>query len=159
MFTLPQLLEEDVQQIDAILRDLLKKSDASLALLIDQGGFLIASQGEAGTFDTTSIAALSSGAFLATQTIAGLVEETGFKSVYQQGEKHSVFISAVDEQCQLVVIFESSVGVGVVKYYATSIAERIAAQMQIAAQRNPDDGIDLSVLNLADPAEVFRRQS
>jgi len=158
MFTLPQLLEEDVQQIDASLREMLKKTDASLALLIDQGGFLIASQGDAGSFDLTSIAALSSGAFMATQTIAGLVEENSFSSVYQQGEQHSIFITAVDEQCQLVVIFEARVGVGVVKYYSSSIAARVAGQMKIAAERNPDGGVDLSVLNLADPSEVFRRQ-
>jgi len=158
MFTLPQLQEEDVQQIDAVLRELLKKSDASLALLIDQGGFLIASHGEAGSFDLTSIAALSSGAFMATQTIAGLVEESSFNSVYQQGETHSIFITAVDEQCQLVVIFQSSVGVGVVKYYSAAVTQKIAAQMQVAAQRSPDSGIDLSVLNMADPSDIFRRQ-
>ena len=158
MFTLPQLVEEDIQQIDGTLRDLLKKTDASLALLIDQGGFLITSHGDAGSFDLTSIAALSSGAFMATQTIAGLVEENGFNSVYQQGEQHSIFICAVDEQCQLVVIFEARVGVGVVKYYASSVAEKIAGQMRIAAERNPDGGVDLSVLNMADPSEVFRRQ-
>jgi predicted regulator of Ras-like GTPase activity (Roadblock/LC7/MglB family) len=157
MFTLPQLLEEDIQQIDAILRDLLKKSDASMALLIDQGGFLITSAGEPGAFDLTSIAALSSGAYMATQTIAGLVEETSFSSVYQQGEKHSVFITAVNEQCQVVVVFESRVGVGVVKYYSAAIMEQIAGQLQVAAERNPDEGLDLSVLNIADPSEVFRR--
>ena len=157
MFTLPQLLEEDIQQIDATLRELLKKTDASLALLVDQGGFLIASHGDPGSFDLTSIAALSSGAYMATQTIAGLVEEPSFSSVYQQGEKHSIFITSVDEQCQVVVIFESRVGVGVVKYYSTSVTEQIAAQMQVAAERNPEEGIDLSVLNLADPSEVFRR--
>jgi len=159
MFTLPQLLEEDIQQIDAVLRDLLKKSDASLVLLIDQGGFLITSQGDPGPFDLTSIAALSSGAFMATQTIAGLVEETGFSSVYQQGETHSIFITTVTEQCQVVVIFESRVGVGVVKYYSAPAIEQVAAQLSVAAERNPEGGIDLSVLNLADPSEVFRRKS
>jgi predicted regulator of Ras-like GTPase activity (Roadblock/LC7/MglB family) len=157
MFTLPQLLEEDVQQIDAALRELLKKSDASVALLIDQGGFLITSQGDPGEFDLTSIGALSSGAYMATQTIAGLVSETSFSSVYQQGEQHSVFITAVNEQCQIVVIFEAEVGVGVVKYYSTATVEQVAEQLQCASERSPDQGVDLSVLNVADPSEVFRR--
>lgn len=157
MFTLPQLLEEDIQQIDATLRDLLKKSDASMALLIDQGGFLITSVGDEGSFDLTSIAALSCGAYMATQTIAGLVEETSFNCVYQQGEKHSIFITAVNEQCQVVVIFESRVGVGVVKYYSAATTEQIAVQLQVAGERNPEEGLDLSVLNIADPSEVFRR--
>jgi predicted regulator of Ras-like GTPase activity (Roadblock/LC7/MglB family) len=158
MFTLPQLLEEDLQQIDGVLREVLKKSDARLALLIDQGGFLITQQGDAGSFDLTTIAALSSGAYAATQTIAGLVEEAGFNSVYQQGDKHSIFIISVDSQCQLVVVFESTVGVGVVKYFTSRLAPRIAEQMEAARMRDPDQGVDLSVLNLADASTVFRRQ-
>ena len=157
MFTLPQLLEEDIQQINGALRELLKKSDASMALLIDQGGFLITSEGDPGDFDLTSIGALSSGAFMATQTIAGLVAESSFSSVYQQGEQNSVFITAVNEQCQVVVVFGGEVGVGVVKYFCRAATAAVAAQLQVAAERNPEEGVDLSVLNVADPAEVFRR--
>lgn len=158
MFTLPQLLEEDIQQINGALRELLKKTDASLALVIDQGGFLLAHQGETSSFDLTSIAALSSGAYMATQTIAGLVHETSFNAVYQQGECHSIFINAVDSQSQLVVIFTAEVGVGVVKYYSGDTTRRIAEQMEIARQREPDCGLDLSVLNVEDPSELFRRR-
>lgn len=155
MFTLPQLLEEDIQAINSALSELLKKSDASVALLIDQGGFLIASQGDPGEFDLTSIGALSSGAYMATQTIAGLVSEPNFSSVYQQGDQHSIFITAVNEQCQVVVIFGSNVGV--VKYYSAPATQKIAEQLEVATQRNPEQGVDLSVLNVADPSEVFRR--
>ena len=38
MATLPQLLEEDIQQLDDALRDLLKQSDGTTALVIDKGG-------------------------------------------------------------------------------------------------------------------------
>jgi predicted regulator of Ras-like GTPase activity (Roadblock/LC7/MglB family) len=158
MFTLPQLLEEDLQQIDGFLRELLKKTDARVALLVDQGGFLITQAGEPGHFDLTTIAALSSGAYAATQTIAGLVDEPSFNCVYQQGDKHSVFMVSVDSQCQLIVVFESRVGVGVVKYYASSYAPKVAGQLEVARVRDPDHGVDLSVLNMADPSAVFRRQ-
>src|SRR5215467_804981 len=105
MATLPQLIEEDVQTLDDALRELLEKSDATTALIIDKGGFLISGQGDSRQFDLTTIAALASGAYLANQTIADLVQEPGFSSVYQQGEKHSVFVSSVDEYCLLLVIF------------------------------------------------------
>ncbi len=157
MGTLPQLIEEDIQRFDASLRELLGQTDASTALIIDQGGFLIASQGDARQFDLTSIAALASGAFMANQTIANLVHETRFNSVYQQGENFSLFVLGVDEHCMLAVIFTTMVSVGVVKYFATATAEQIARQMQAARQRAPEASLDLSVLNVADPADMFRK--
>jgi predicted regulator of Ras-like GTPase activity (Roadblock/LC7/MglB family) len=158
MGTLPQLVEEDIQQLDAALRELLKRTDATTALVIDKGGFLIASQGESNDFDLISIAALASGAFMANQTIAGLVHETGFNSVYQQGEKFSMFAVGIDEHCLMVVIFSAHVSVGLIKYFAPAVIERIAKQLQTAKERDPGGGLDLSMLNLADTSAIFRRK-
>jgi len=158
MATLPQLLEEDVQQLDDALLELLKQSDAATALVIDQGGFLITHQGDSRQFDLTTIAALASGAYMANQTIANLVHETNFNSVYQHGEKFSMFTVCVDEQCLLVVIFPANISVGAVKYFSVPASERIKKQLKIAHDRDPSEGLDLSVLNLADPSEVFKRK-
>ena len=155
MATLPQLIEEDIQRLDDALRELLEKSDATTALIIDKGGFLIASQGDARQFDLTTIAALASGAYMANQTIANLVHETNFNSVYQQGEKFSMFVICVDETASWSSSSKPSVSVGAVKYFAAPAAERIARQLQIAQERDPGAGLDLSELNLADPSEVF----
>lgn len=158
MGTLPQLLEEDIQLLDSVLNDFLERSDASTAIVIDKGGFVITSEGDSRSFDLTTIGALASGAYLANQTIANLVHESNFDSVYQQGEKFSMFAINIDEHCILVVIFQAKVGVGVVKYHATEVRDQIATQLKVAAERNPDAGIDLSVLNLADPSELFKRR-
>lgn len=158
MATLPQLLEEDIQRLEGILSDYLDRSDAATALVIDKGGFLISHQGDSRRFDLTTIGALASGAYLANQTIANLVHEENFDSVYQQGEKFSMFVTNVDEHCLLMVIFPSKTGVGVVKYHATETRRAIAAQLKTAQERDPGAGLDLSVMNLADPSELFRRK-
>jgi len=158
MGTLPQLIEEDVQCLEDALRDLLQRSDATTALIIDKGGFLIASQGDSRNFDLTTIAALASGAYMANQTIANLIHETNFNSVYQQGEKYSMFAVCVDEHCLLVVIFKAHVSVGVVKYFAAPAAEQVANQMLAAQDRDPGAGLDLSMINLADTSGLFRRR-
>ena len=158
MATLPQLIEEDVQQLDCILREYLSRTEALAVLVTDKGGFLIAQQGGNEQFDTTTIAALASGAYLANLTIANLVHETSFDSVYQQGEKFSMFVNNVDEHCLLVVIFPAPVGVGIVKYYAASASQRIAAQLSVAQERDPGAGLDLSALNVADTAAFFRKR-
>jgi predicted regulator of Ras-like GTPase activity (Roadblock/LC7/MglB family) len=157
--TLPQLIEEDVQCLDDALRELLDKSDASTALVIDKGGFLIASQGDSRRFDLTTIAALASGAYMANQTIANLIHETDFNSVYQQGEKFSMFALCIDEHCLLVAIFKAQVSVGVVKYFSVPAAQQIAAQLRIAQNRDPGAGLDLSELNIADTSDLFKRKS
>jgi predicted regulator of Ras-like GTPase activity (Roadblock/LC7/MglB family) len=159
MGTLPQLIEEDVQGLEEAQRELLEKSEATTAMVIDKGGFLISSYGDARQFDITTIAALASGAYLANQTIANLVHETNFNSVYQQGERFSMFVLSVDEYCLLVVIFKAHVSVGVVKYFALPAGEKIAQAMRSAQERDPSNGLDLSVLNLADTAELFKRKS
>ena len=158
MATLPQLIEEDVQQLDSVLQELLEKSDATTALIIDKGGFLISHHGDGRQFDLTTIAALASGAYLANQTIANLVHEPNFSSVYQQGEKFSVFVVSVDECCLLTVIFKAQLSVGLVKYFSVPAAQRIAQQLQKAQQRDPAGRLDLSALNLADPSGVFKRK-
>ena len=158
MATLPQLIEDDIQRLNEILRDFVASTDTAVALLIDKGGFLITHEGESSQFDLTTIAALASGAFMANQTIAGLVKEQNFNSLYQQGENYSILVVNVDEHALLVVIFRSQAGVGVVKYFASSAIKNLARQLAIAKERDPGAGIDLSVLNVANAGPFFRKQ-
>jgi hypothetical protein len=96
---------------------------------------------------------------MANQTIANLVHETSFNSIYHQGEKFSMLVMGVDENCLLVAIFKAQVSVGAVKYFAAPTVKWIAVQLQIAQERDPGVGLDLSELNLADPSEVFKRKT
>jgi predicted regulator of Ras-like GTPase activity (Roadblock/LC7/MglB family) len=158
MASLPQLIEEDVQQLDTALRELLTKSEAAAAVVIDKGGFLIAQAGDTNAFDMTTLAALAAASFAATQGIASLVSEHNFSSIYQQGETHSMLVQNVDEYCLLVVIFKAHMSVGVVKYYAASTIPVVMQQMKAAHERAPDEGLDLSMINVADTADLFRKK-
>jgi len=158
MGTLPQLIEEDIRQIDDSLDELLTKSEATSSIVIDKGGFIITQCGDVRRFDTTTLGALAAAMYAATQGIASLVGEVNFSSVYQQGENFSLLVHNVDEHCLLLVIFKAQISVGAVKYYAVNTIGRIAQQLQVAHARSPDQGIDLSVLNVADTSGVFRKK-
>jgi predicted regulator of Ras-like GTPase activity (Roadblock/LC7/MglB family) len=158
MATLPQLIEEDVRELNRALHELLSKSDASAALLIDKGGFLIVENGECQDFDTTTLAALGAASFAATQGIASLVNETNFSSVYQQGENFSLLIVNVDEFSLLTVIFKAHISVGAVKYFSANTTKAIARQLQKAQMREPEAGFDLSMLNIASTGQLFRKR-
>ena len=158
MATLPQIFEEDVQEINRALHDLLLKSEANAALLIDKGGFLITHRGLTDEIDTTTMGALAAASFAATEGIASLVNEPNFRSVYQQGETFSLLVENVDEYSLLTVIFKVGVSVGAVKYYAAETVARIAKQIRVAHDRNPEGGYDLSMLNLPDTKALFSKK-
>ena len=158
MATLPQLIEEDMRQIDGALNDLLTKSEATTAVVLDKGGFLITQCGDVRRFDITTLGALAAAMYAATQGIASLVSEINFSSVYQQGENSSILVQNVDEHCLLVVIFRAQISVGAVKYYALNTITEVARQLLAAQARAPGQGYDLSVLNMADTADLFRKK-
>lgn len=154
----PQLLEEDFQQITAALNDLLTKSEARTALIVEKAGYLIIQCGDTAEFDTTELATLAANAFAATQFMADRLKETNFSSMYQQGETMSVLWLNVDECSLLVVVFKASLSVGMVKYYATDTIKHVADQMTIAHQRAPSAAFDIADLNPTDVAELFHKK-
>ena len=56
MATLPQILEDDVECLNGVLHELIIKSDASHALIIDKGGFIITQFGDQTDFDAVTLA-------------------------------------------------------------------------------------------------------
>src|ERR1041384_740447 len=134
MHTLPQLLEEDITVLDGALGDLLSKSDAATAIITDKAGFCLVEKGDTDTFDVTSVAALASGSFEATQAIARIINEN-FSCVYQQGEKYSMLVNNIDEQTVLIVISPNTASAGLKKFCAAKPARAGAAQFPKARQR------------------------
>jgi len=159
MLSLPPLIEEDIQCMESSLDELLQKSEATAALLIDKGGPLISQRGTLDGFDTTTMAALAAGSFAANEAIAGLVGESNFTSIYQQGEHHSLLVGNVGENLLLIVIFKAATSVGVVKYFAASTVQIVACQLQRARARTPDASVDLVSLNLSNTAEFFKKKA
>lgn len=159
MFSLPLLISEDITAIDAALGDFLRDSGARLALFIDTGGFIVTSQGVIGDIDTSTLGALAANSFAATQAIAKIIEDQSVTSLYQQGNENSLLIVAVADFGFMAVVFPAVIGVGSVKYYAEDMVARAGRQLHAARSRAPDQGLDLSALNLADAAPLFRRRA
>jgi predicted regulator of Ras-like GTPase activity (Roadblock/LC7/MglB family) len=155
---LPPLIAEDIQVLECALDDLLRKSEATATLIIDKGGPLIDQRGAIEPFDTTTISALAAGSFCATQAIAGLLGESDFASIYQQGKRHSLLFCNVDDNVLLIVIFKADISVGVVKYYAAATVAQVGAQLRLAQERSPQASIDLVSMNVLDVSNIFRKE-
>jgi predicted regulator of Ras-like GTPase activity (Roadblock/LC7/MglB family) len=155
---LPPLIEEDVQSLDAALDDLLRRSEAAVALIIDKGGPLISQRGALENFDATTIAALAAGSFCATQAIAQRIGENGFSNIYQQGERHSLLFCDIDDNVLLVVIFKADISAGAIKYYAAAAVRQVGQQLERARQRSPQNSMDLVSMNVVDVSSIFTQK-
>jgi predicted regulator of Ras-like GTPase activity (Roadblock/LC7/MglB family) len=158
MSQFPQLNQEDVDSVHGVMTDLLKKSEAHVALLVEKAGYLIHQCGKPDEIDTTTFATLGSNAYNAVQFMAQLVNESNFTSMYQQGEHFSTLMVNVDENSLLVIVFPTHLTVGSMKYYASPAARSIADRIQVASERAPGQGLDLSDLDPADVQSLFHKK-
>jgi predicted regulator of Ras-like GTPase activity (Roadblock/LC7/MglB family) len=140
----PSLNQEDLTHFDKVLNELLGKSEANIALLVEKAGYLIHQCGSQNAVDTTTFATLGSNAYNAVHFMAQLVNEHNFTSMYQQGENFSTLMVNVDENSILVLVFPTHLTVGAMKYFAGPAARSIAERVDFATKRDPGTGIDLS---------------
>jgi len=155
----PQLIQEDLDHLNLVMDELLNKSEANIALLVEKAGYLIHQCGSQESIDTTTFATLGSNAYNAVQFMAQLVNENNFTSMYQQGEHFSTLMVNVDENSLLVVVFPTHLTVGSMKYYASPAARSIAQRIEVASQRSPDTRLDLSDLDPKDVQALFRKKN
>lgn len=160
MAQFPQLIQEDIDHLDVVMKELLEKSEANIALLVEKAGYLIHQCGTQESIDTTTFATLGSNAYNAVQFMAQLVNENNFTSMYQQGENFSTLMVNVDENSLLVIVFPTHLTVGSMKYFAGPAVKSIAERIVIATGRAPGQGIDLSDVDPADVrASLFQKKA
>ena len=99
------LREQQYHQIKAVLARLRMDSAAKVVFLVDKDGQEIASLGEVGNLDTTSLASLTAGNVAATGGMAQLIGEKEFPTLSHEGEKESIHISVIG-RLLLVVMFD-----------------------------------------------------
>jgi predicted regulator of Ras-like GTPase activity (Roadblock/LC7/MglB family) len=124
------LTEAGVNALNALTSQLQVETGARAVLLIEKSGQLVTAQGQTGTLDTLSLAALISGSFASTKALARLMGEKNFKTMFQQGKTESLFVVALDTTDIMAVVFGENVTVGLVKFKTMQALERINAQVR-----------------------------
>jgi len=87
-------------------------------------GQLISQRGNTENMNTTVLSALAASDFAATSEMAKLVgEEAKFKLLFHEGEKRNVYLSNVGDNFFLVVVFDVSVTLGLIRIYTKKAIE------------------------------------
>lgn len=113
-------------EITKILTELAAKTKASTILLADISGQLITQRGNTEDINTAILSALAASDFAATSEMAKLVgEEAKFKLLFHEGEKRNVYLSNIGDNFFLVVVFDVSVTLGLVRIYTKKAIQNL----------------------------------
>lgn len=134
----------DVERIDQELDGFLELSGATCAMLVDRSGHMVTRRGASMDGSLESVAALAAGSFSATREMARLVGEGEFSTLFHQGSRESLQISAIGDRSLLVVVFDDRSNLGLVRFYAEEATERLTALFASIAQRPAGEGDRLS---------------
>ncbi|MCD6375613.1 MAG: roadblock/LC7 domain-containing protein [Caldisericaceae bacterium] len=130
------------KQYDAItkvLSELATKTKASAILFADMSGQLISQRGNTDEMNTTVLSALAASDFAATSEMAKLVgEEAKFKLLFHEGEKRNVYLSNVGDDFFLVVVFDVSVTLGLIRIYTKKAIEDLLAALKEEKEEGGD---------------------
>ena len=119
------IFEEDYWAINNVLEDLLKSSRAGNVLLIDRTGQLISQIGPEVEFDLTSFASLCAADFEANYQLAKLIGEKDFSTLFHQGAKDSMYLGKIAKGVVLVVLFNKSTTLGLVRLRVKRAVEEL----------------------------------
>ena len=113
----PQLVmyDEEFKQINAVIEKLLREANAKVIFLVDKNGQQIAAAGEVRSIDATSLASLTAGTVAATDGLAKLIGEKEFSLLFHEGEKDNLHISIVGKRGILVVVFDATSSLALVR--------------------------------------------
>ena len=119
------IFEEDFWAINNVLEDLRTSSKAGNVMLIDRTGQLVSHCGPDVEFDLTSFASLCAADFEANYQLALLIGEKDFSTLYHQGAKDSMFLGKIAKSVVLVVLFNRSTTLGLVRLRVKRAVEEL----------------------------------
>lgn len=112
------LFENDFRTIDQVLAELLERTNALSAHLIDRSGQLITSAGRVDDFDAMSFASLVAADFTANAELAQLLGESGVEAVVSEGRSRSIHSCLLADRVILCTVFDKRSSLGLVRFRA-----------------------------------------
>jgi predicted regulator of Ras-like GTPase activity (Roadblock/LC7/MglB family) len=107
--------EETSTSISLVLRQLIKDSQATSGMVLDRAGQIIVWDGIGYEGARMQLGALIAGTYASTREVARILEESGFRTLLQEGTKEKIFTEAVGDQWLVSVIFGRHTHLGLVK--------------------------------------------
>lgn len=130
--------EEARAQITACLQRVMNDSGASYCMVIDRAGQILAEESDSVRPEMVHLGALLAATYASTQEMARILKQEGFKSLFQEGLTEKIFTETVRDRWLLVVIFDHSAQVGLVKVLARRASATLSHILDIVQQESQE---------------------
>jgi predicted regulator of Ras-like GTPase activity (Roadblock/LC7/MglB family) len=128
--------EADSKRIKQQLDRLVIEAGANSTLLLDKSGEVIAARGERLPRDLSVLGALLAGTFATSREVARMMNDTNFRTLIQQGMRENTLTELVGESWIVVVIFDKSTHVGLIKDLCRRITPELEAVLLQVQRRS-----------------------
>ncbi len=143
------LKKEDLYRLNLVLTRFVDISRVDCAIIINKSGRMITSQSETSEYDKTSLAALVSGNFASSSSIANMLDENEFSSMLQEGKKKHIFVSTLDNNSILACIFDKRTNIDKIKPALDEVLPRLQELLRVVYSHVVSDpSINLDVAPL-----------
>ena len=127
--------QRDLEQIDAVLSRLRAQATAESAMLVEQAGYVIAAKGMSSSADVEPLSNLIASSRSTSASLASLLGEAqDFSTSYMEGQRVSVYTTALGRGLYLAVIVPKGTKQGLVWLYAKEAAVEIDRFVQRASE-------------------------
>lgn len=125
------LSEEQFREVDDLLGSTYRKVRCTGIGLAHSSGLLIGSYGTIEPSQLSLLSTLAAGAYAATAEMAKLINESsGFNVHLHEGQNESLYLTGVNDQFYLFVIFGRNTTFGMVRVMIAKILDRLAALLK-----------------------------
>jgi len=133
-----ELYGDSYRKVDALLSELLARSHARYAMIVDLKGFVLMHARALWAPrppSLDSLATLVASNYSANEAIAKLLGESGFKEMVQQGYEIGTYVEELSDRALLVTVFDKSTALGRVKLYSKKAVEEIRQVLSHSGDR------------------------
>ena len=129
------IYNEEYILIKDVLQKLKINTSAKVVFITDSEGHCIASSGEMDDINLNSISSLIAGSVAAINSIAQMLKIDSFSAILNESSKESLHISLINDRTMLVVIFDNTSNLGLVRFRVRSALEQLTKVFQIIYQK------------------------
>ncbi len=117
--------EEDALLLQQKLQNFLECSNSHWVALGDRAGTLLFHEGRDPGSDTAILCALAAGSFAASRELARRLGANEFGEQVHEGEGMRILLHALDNDTLLIVVFQPTTSIGLVRYYAAKLSQEL----------------------------------
>jgi predicted regulator of Ras-like GTPase activity (Roadblock/LC7/MglB family) len=145
------LSPDDARRIEGVLDQLLRDTGARTALMVERSGQMLATVGEVPHFDHVAFASLTAADFSANDQLARMLGESEFGALFHQGARESLYLADVARRVILVVLFDTSTTLGLVKLRVRgAVMDLTTLFEELFARQEPSPQVEAGFLGEAE---------